>query len=383
MQEEFHSSESVTGGHPDKVCDQIVNQILDDAIKASLPFGGKAHLGMEASVKGSESGGTTLLFGEVTLPSGVTLDYEDIARRTVAEIGYMDSASGFHAELPDLRIVVSQQSAEINNGVSRKRTGAGDQGLMFGGAIDETPSLMPMPIAIAHDLTDIYTYLYNNGISWLRPDAKSQVVLRYENGKPVAVKNVIIAASHDPLVEQGAVRDTVIKEMIIPILDRYNLRLEDPDSQVIVNGAGPWTIYGPLGDAGTTNRKIIVDSYGGRFAHGGGGFNGKDPTKVDVAGAVGARYVAKALVAEKLARKVQIEVCYVIGQPDPLAIQIDTFGTGTKPQHMIEDRAHEILDLSVDGIIDGLNLFQPIYRQASVGGWFGRDIFPWEQTPKQ
>lgn len=379
MSAELHASESVAGGHPDKVCDQIAAQILDEAIIASNPLHERPRVAMEVSAKGNADGGTLMVFGEVTLPAGLTLDYAQIARKTLTEIGYSDPASGFHNGLSRLIIDITQQSSDISSGVTKKRTGAGDQGIMFGGATDETSQLMPMPIAMAHDLTDIYTYLYNNGLTWLRPDAKSQVVLQYEDGKPTDIHKIILAASHDPLLEAGELRQTVIREMITPVVSRYGLKITDADRQIIVNGAGPWTIYGPLADAGTTNRKIIVDSYGGRFPHGGGGFNGKDPMKVDLAGAVGARYIAKGLVAEKLARQVQIEVCYAIGQPDPLSVQMNTFGTEQVAMNIINARVKELLDLSVDGIIDGLGLYNPFYRVASVGGFFGRDIFPWEK----
>jgi len=382
MSEQLHTSESVTEGHPDKVCDSIAATILDEAIKASSLIDQQPRVAMEVSAKGSESnGGTLMLFGEVTLPKGVSLDYPDIARRTLERIGYSDEHTGFSSHLKELLVRITQQSADINNGVSRKRTGAGDQGLMFGGAVDETPELMPKPIAIAHGLTNLYTELRNNNLPYLRPDGKTQVVLLYRDGKPVAVHKIIVAASHDPLVLMDQLRTDLINQLIVPVLDQYDLRLDDPDKQVVVNGAGPWTIYGPLADAGTTNRKIIVDSYGGAFAHGGGGFNGKDPTKVDLSGACGARYVAKGLVAEKLAKRVQIEVSYVIGQPDPLQVDINTYNPDeTDKQHRrIQDRAAELLDLSVDGIINGLNMFQPVYVEAAVGGFFGRDIFPWEK----
>jgi S-adenosylmethionine synthetase len=378
-----HGSESVAAGHPDKVCDQVAAQILDEALAASAPFGARPRVAMETSVKGTPDGGIMLLFGEVTLPDGVSLDYEQIARRTVAEIGYNDPKAGFHNGLKELLVRISQQSANIDHGVSRKRTGAGDQGLMFGGAVDETAELMPMPIAVAHALTDRYTELYEGGLNYLRPDAKSLVVLNYESGYPAGLNQVVIAASHDACLELPQLRQELTRELIKPVLAAYGLKISDPDRQIVINGAGAWTIYGPLADAGTTNRKIIVDSYGGAFSHGGGGFNGKDATKVDVTGAVGARYLAKALVAEKLARKVQVEVNYVIGQPDPLAVLIDTFGTATRTDKIINGRAREILDLSVDGIIDTLDLFNPAkvsYRQAAAGGWFGRSQFPWEQV---
>jgi S-adenosylmethionine synthetase len=338
---------------------------------------------MEVSAKGGENGGTLMLFGEVTLPTGVTLDYGKIARDTIARIGYDNPSAGFSSKLDELIIRITQQSANIDHGVSRNRTGAGDQGLMFGGAVNETPELMPMPIAIAHGLTNTLTDVRRDGLTYLRPDGKAQVVVLYRDGKPVAIHRVILAASHDPLVQMGQLRHDLTQQVIIPVLDSYGMHLDRPDDQIIINGAGPWTIYGPLADAGTTNRKIIVDSYGGRFPHGGGGFNGKDPTKVDVSGACGARFVAKGLVAEKLAREVLIEVSYVIGQPDPLEITIDTFAPDetSEQRRRIEQRAIELLDLSVDGIIDGLNMFQPVFTTAAVGGFFGREIFPWEKIP--
>jgi S-adenosylmethionine synthetase len=388
MNEQYHASESVTGGHPDKVCDQIAATILDEAIISSQGTGVRPRVAMEVSAKGDtnigrENGGTLMLFGEVTLPAGTQLDYAGIARNTLTKIGYTDPHAGFSTNLEELFIRITQQSADINNGVSRSRTGAGDQGLMFGGAVDETPELMPMPIAIAHAITNAYTELSHKELSYLRPDGKAQAVLVYENGKPVRIHKIIVAASHDPLVDMGQLRSDIIRAIVRPIVDHYGLPIEDEERQIVVNGAGPWTIYGPLADAGTTNRKIIVDSYGGAFSHGGGGFNGKDPTKVDLSGAVGARYIAKGLVAEKLAKKVQIEVSYVIGQPDPLSVNIDTYDTAQTTDAVIQARAHELLDLSVDGIIEGLNLFQPVYAKAAVGGWFGRDIFPWEQRPNR
>ncbi len=379
---QLHASESVTAGHPDKICDQIAAEILDQAIIACRPSHTRPRVAIEVSAKGNINGGTLLVFGEVTLPKGVKLQYENIARRTIAEIGYTDPNAGFHSKLKELIIRITEQSADINNGVTKKRTGAGDQGLMFGAAVDENPQLMPMPIVIAHDLTLTYTKMQKTKMPYLRPDGKAQAVLVYKNGKPAGIHKIIIAASHDKGITLKQLRNDVIRNIITPVLKSHGFTISNPEEQIVVNGAGPWTTYGPLADAGTTNRKIIVDSYGGRFSHGGGGFNGKDPTKVDLAGAVGARYVAKRLVAEGFAKKVQIEVSYVIGLPDPLSINIETFDTEKKSGKIIEGRARELLDLSVDGIIEGLQLFQPIYRSASVGGFFGRDIFPWEQIEK-
>lgn len=376
-------SESVTAGHPDKVCDLVAASILDSAIVASAAVGGRPRVAMEVSAKGHSKGGTLMLFGEVTLPQGVQVDYETVARETVAKIGYRDPNAGFHSELQELLVRITEQSADINHGVNQKRTGAGDQGMMHGGACDETPELMPLPIAVAHALTSRYTDLYRGGFDWLRPDAKSEAVILYENGYPVGVNRIVIAASHAPNVHIADMRDLLFRELVLPVMDRYNLKITDPGRQIIINGAGNWTNYGPQADAGTTNRKIIVDTYGGQVSHGGGGLNGKDPTKVDVSGVVGARYVAKALVAEKLARKVHLEVGYAIAQPDPLYLTIDTLGTATRPDQIIYQRAKEILDLSVDGIIETLGMFDPAkvkYAEAAVGGWFGRRQFPWEQV---
>ena len=255
--------------------------------------------------------------------------------------------------------------------------------MMHGGACDETPEFMPMPIAVAHALTALYTELYRGGFNWLRPDAKSEAVIFYENDYPVGVNRIVIAASHAPEVHIADMSQELFRELIMPVMDQYDLKITDPSRQIIINGAGDWTNYGPQADAGTTNRKIIVDTYGGQVSHGGGGLNGKDPTKVDVSGAVGARFVAKALVAEKLAKRVYLEVGYAIGQPDPLYVTIDTRGTETRPANIIYQRAKEILDLSVDGIIETLGMFDPArvkYAQAAVGGWFGRRQFPWEQV---
>ncbi|MDZ4229127.1 MAG: methionine adenosyltransferase domain-containing protein, partial [Patescibacteria group bacterium] len=274
-----HASESVAAGHPDKVCDQVAAAILDQAIEASALVDRRPRVAMEVSAKGHQAGGTLLLFGEVTLPNGVRLDYEDIARKTVAQIGYADSSQEFHSGLKELLVRITQQSADIDRGVSQKETGAGDQAVVFGGASDETPELMPMPIAIAQALTNRYTELYRGGFDWLRPDAKSLVVLDYRDGYPVEVNRVIVAASHAAGMSLKDLRPILVKELIEPVLDNYHLKTPQPEG-IIINGAGEWTNYGPTADAGTTNRKIIVDSYGGAFPHGGGGYNGKDPTKV-------------------------------------------------------------------------------------------------------
>lgn len=379
------ASESVTAGHSDKICDQIAASILDEAISQSREADQLPRVAMEVSAKGDlgKRRGTLMLFGEVTLPPGIMLDYESIARKVVGQTGYNDPSFGFWPGMEEVFVRITQQSDNIAAGVNRKRTGAGDQGLMFGGAIaGEGPEFMPLPIMVAHALTNRLTEIYgSNMFGYLRPDGKSQVVIGYENDVPVSVEKVTLAAAHDPSVDLPQVRQDLFKEVVVPVLDAFGFGLKKPDTQYVCNGAGPWHRFGPFADAGTTNRKIIVDSYGGRFPHGGGGLNGKDPTKVDVSGVLGARYVAKALVANGLARRAQVEVCYTIGQPDPDSINIETFSTERHPLSVIESKAKQALNLSVSGIIDGLQLWQPVYRRASVGGWFGRREFPWEQVP--
>lgn len=380
-----HASESVAAGHPDKLCDQIAGAILDEAITASTAVGLRPRVAMEVAAKGGRNGGTLALLGEVTLPAGILVDYEQVARRTVAEIGYTDPKLGFHAGLEELIINVTEQSEDIKRGVDQEETGAGDQGIIFGSAYDETPELMPMPIMMAHALMNRYTELYKGGFDFLRPDAKSLVALNYANGYPVSINKIIIAASHSPEIKLVDLRDVIFKELIVPVAAGFKMKVIDRERQVLINGAKEWTEErcGPKADAGVTNRKIIVDSYGGRGRHGGGGFNGKDPTKVDASAAAWARYEAKRMVAEDFANRVEIEVCYGIGQPRPFIVNIDTFGTAKKPERLFQERAEELETVSVDQIIEGLELFNQDrvkYRQAAVGGWYGRKEFPWEQV---
>jgi S-adenosylmethionine synthetase len=321
------------------------------------------------------------IFGEVTLPHGITIDYASIAKRVIRSIGYTDPLSGFCAERCRYIIEVSEQSHDIAQGVCQKRTGAGDQGMMFGGAVaGEGEEYMPLPIMVAHAITRRYTFLYQQKLlPYLRPDGKAQVVVAYRDGKPSHISHVTIAASHATDVSVENVRNDMYEQVIVPVMDLFHFA-RPTKQQVLVNAGGSWTLYGPLADAGTTNRKIIVDTYGGVFAHGGGGFNGKDWTKVDVTGAVGARYVAKNLVAQGLAKKVQIAVCYALGYPDPLGIGIETYGTQTVPIDEIKKRSQQILDLSVDGILSSIDMHQPHYEQLGSGGWFGRHDMPWEKV---
>jgi S-adenosylmethionine synthetase len=374
-------AESVTKGHPDKICDSIAAAILDEAIKRSKKSDVHPKVAMEVSVKGNQkTGGTLLLFGEVTLPRGVALDYDKIARRVIESIGYDKSEYGFHNGLPEVILRISQQSADIAHGVNRKKTGAGDQGLMFGGAVYETPELMPLPIMLAHGLTQgITACRVNKTLPYLKPDGKAQVVVRYINDKPTSVVSITIAASHDESVDTKTLKDDLKTYVIDPVLSKYGCPLDD-DAELFINGAGRWTVFGPLADAGTTNRKIVVDTYGGYFPIGGGGLNGKDPTKVDLSGHLAARYIAKNVVAHKLCSKAQILLSYTIGQPSPQSITIDTFGTQKVSDQVLNSKVKELLDLSVDGIINGLSLFSPVYEQAASGGFFGRNEFPWEKV---
>lgn len=381
----IRSAESVTAGHPDKLCDAIAGALLDEAIHRSNEIGKLPRFAMEVGVKGDrEKGGLVTFLGEVTLPTGVSLseaDYQQITAEVLRKVGYTDPASGFSAETNQYVFRITQQSTDIARGVSRKRTGAGDQGKMIGGAIAETPELMPLPIALAHGLTHRLTEVRNNGqLEYLRPDGKSQVVVRYdEHGLPRGIRSITISTAHAPNVDQNDLQYDVRHCVVDPVLDAYKIGF-DPDAELYINWAGPWTIYGPTADAGHINRKIVVDTYGGFYPVGGGGLNGKDPTKVDLSGHLATRCIAKQLVREKLASQVELEVAYTIGHPEPVGLRIDTHGTSFVREQLLYDRAHEILDLSVDGIIDAFELFQPLYASTAVGGFFGRAEFPWEQT---
>jgi S-adenosylmethionine synthetase len=378
-------SESVTKGHPDIVCDMIAASILDHAIKSSAIFGKRPRVAIEAAAKGDlEKGGYLALLGEVTLPTHVQLDYLQAAREAIRFAGYTDPSLGFYDGLQDTRVKITQQSNDINIGVSREKVGAGDQGIMFGGAIKgEAPELMPMPIMIAHALTARLTDVRESGIlQGLRPDGKSQVVVGYDSrGRPISVEKVTLAASHDPTYPLRQLYADLTREVIEPVLDSFHFGLPRNKEDVIVNGTGRFINCGPTADAGVTNRKIIVNTYGGVFPHGGGGLNGKDGTKVDVAGAVFARFVAKTLVANGFADKVQINIGYTIGQPEPDFINIETFGTEKYPLKMIQNIVKRTFDFSVQGIIDQLDLFRPIYTDLAAGQWMGKHGAPWEQTP--
>lgn len=360
------TSESVCAGHPDKICDAISDAIVDAAFKQDP----KAHTAIE-TVAGANQ---ISLYGEIKTIAKI--DYEKIVRETVKRLGYTNPAWGFSHE-SIFSNDVHQQSPEIAMGADQD--GAGDQGMMFGYACKETPELMPLPIALAHALTRRIDDARETGaLKWLRPDGKAQVTIRYENDKPVAVEKAVVAVAHDEETSAKQVRSDVIDEIIKPVLDKYGFKLP-ADGDIVVNGTGLWHIPGPESDAGLTGRKIVVDTYGGYARVGGGAFSGKDPSKVDRSGAYAARYIAKNIVAAGLAEKCEVGLAYVIGQPKPLMQTIDTFGTATVSEEELYAFKDKLIDTSVKGIIDKLDLARPIYSQTSAYGHFGKEDLPWEQ----
>lgn len=369
------TSESVSEGHPDKIADQISDAVLD-AILAQDP---KARVACETLVKT----GMVLIGGEITTDAWV--DIEDIARQVVLDIGYTSSDLGFDGASCAVLNAIGKQSPDIAQGVDRDaedNQGAGDQGMMFGYATNETDVLMPAPIAYAHRLVRRQSELRKSGrLPWLRPDAKSQVTLRYDQGKPVAVDAVVLSTQHDPHIRQQDLIEAVMEEIIKPVLPADWLHA---GTQYFVNPTGRFVIGGPVGDCGLTGRKIIVDSYGGMARHGGGAFSGKDPSKVDRSAAYAARYVAKNLVAAGLADRCEIQVSYAIGVAEPTSISINTFGTGKLTDEQLVALIREHFDLRPRGIIRMLDLIRPIYRTTASYGHFGREeaSFPWEFTDK-
>lgn len=359
------TSESVCAGHPDKICDQVSDAVLD-AILAQDPL---ARVAVE-TVVGKQF---IALLGEVTTTAKV--DYEQIARGEIRRLGYTDPLLDFTDASP-LQLKIHEQSPEISEGVDGN--GAGDQGMMFGFAIRETESLMPLPIMIAHALTMRIDFVREHGIlPYLRPDGKSQVTVAYENGKPVRVQTVVLAVPHKADVELAQVKHDVYREVVQPVLDSFGFAYAE--AELIVNGTGVWHYSGPAADTGLTGRKIIVDTYGGYARVGGGAFSGKDPSKVDRSGAYAARYIAKNLVAAGLAERAEIGLAYYIGAKQPIMKAIETFGTATASDAVIRDYVDRLLDCSVQGIVSGLDLRRPIYRQTATYGHFGREGLSWEQ----
>lgn len=376
MQSEYlFTSESVSEGHPDKIADQISDAILD----AILEQDPQARVACETLVKT----GMVFIGGEITTNAWV--DIEQIARFVIRDIGYNSSEIGFDWESCAIISAIGKQSQDIAIGVDRKEKeeqGAGDQGLMFGYASNETEVLMPAPITYAHRLMQRQNQLRKEDVlAWLRPDAKSQITIRYENGKPVGITNIVLSTQHHPDISHNELKESVIEEIIKPTVPEDWI---DKNTKFYVNPTGRFVIGGPLGDCGLTGRKIIVDTYGGMARHGGGCFSGKDPSKVDRSGAYAARYVAKNIVAAGLADRCEIQISYAIGVAEPTAIYVNTFGTGKLPSHEIIPLIHEHFDLRPYGIIKMLDLLKPIYRPTASYGHFGRaDLdLSWEKTDK-
>lgn len=369
------TSESVSEGHPDKMADQISDAVLDAILKDDP----NARVAVETLVKT----GMAIVAGEVR--TSTYIDLEDLIRQVILDIGYNSSDVGFDGASCAVLNAIGKQSSDIAMGVDeaeQKDLGAGDQGLMFGYATNETDVLMPAPIYYAHRLVERQAYLRrSNVLPWLRPDAKSQVTLRYENGKPVAVDAVVLSTQHSPNIKQADIREIVREEIIKHVLPAEWLHA---DTQYHINPTGQFIIGGPVGDCGLTGRKIIVDTYGGMARHGGGAFSGKDPSKVDRSAAYAGRYVAKNLVAAGLADRCEIQVSYAIGVAEPTSISINTFGTGKLPDSEIIRLVRENFDLRPQGLIQMLDLKRPIYRQTAAYGHFGRELpdFTWEKTDK-
>ncbi len=363
------TSESVTEGHPDKIADQISDAILDAMIKQDP--------GSRVACETLITTGLVVISAEITTKSQV--DIRQVARDTIKEIGYTDSAMGFDADTCSVLLTIDKQSQDIALGVDKE--GAGDQGLMFGYACDETEEFMPSPILYAHRLAKRLSEVRKDGtLPFLRPDGKSQITFRYENGKPVAVDAVVISSQHSEEISRDDLIEGIRENVINPCIGT----LVSEDTKIHINPTGNFVIGGPMGDTGLTGRKIIVDTYGGWSRHGGGAFSGKDPSKVDRSAAYMARYVAKNIVAAKLAKHCEVQLAYAIGVAEPVSVMIDTFGTAAVPEEKISEAVREIFDLTPEGIISHLGLRRPIYRETASYGHFGRneETFSWEKTDR-
>ena len=373
MAQHIFTSESVSEGHPDKIADQISDAVLD----AILEQDPKARVACETFVKT----GMVLVGGEITTTAWV--DIEELTRKTVREIGYTHSDMGFDADSCAVLNAIGKQSPDINQGVDRadpKEQGAGDQGLMFGYASNETDVLMPAPITYSHRLVQRQAQVRKDGtLPWLRPDAKSQLSFIYEDGKPVGIDAVVLSTQHCDSISTADLREAVMETIIKPVLPAEWLSSK---TKYFINPTGRFVIGGPMGDCGLTGRKIIVDSYGGMARHGGGAFSGKDPSKVDRSAAYAARYVAKNIVAAGLADRCELQVSYAIGVAEPTSISLETFGTSKLEEAELIKLVREHFDLRPYGLIEMLKLERPIYRPTAAYGHFGRDEFPWEQTDK-
>lgn len=380
------TSESVTEGHPDKICDNISDAILDAMLEAD-PL---SRVACETAV----TTGMVMVMGEIT--TSCYVDIPKVVRETIRDIGYDRAKYGFDCDTCAVLTSIDEQSADIALGVDEaleakkhemdsteiELIGAGDQGMMFGFACDETPELMPMPIALAHKLTKRLTVVRKNGIlNYLRPDGKSQVTIEYENGKPVRVDTIVISTQHGMEVDHDTIEKDILEQVILPVIPQ---NLMDNQTRYFINPTGRFVIGGPQGDSGLTGRKIIVDTYGGMGRHGGGAFSGKDPTKVDRSAAYAARYVAKNIVAAGIASRCEVQLAYAIGVAQPVSIMVDTFGTGVIDDDKISGIIKNVFDLRPAAIIRDLNLRRPIYRKTAAYGHFGREDedFTWEKTDK-
>jgi len=362
----YFTSESVCAGHPDKICDAISDAILD----AALTQDSLSRTAIETIVGANK----VAVFGEIH--TNAKLDYESIVRAKIKQLGYTNPDWNF-SDQSEFINDLHEQSPEIAIGV--EHDGAGDQGMMFGFACDETENFMPLPITLAHALTRRIDEARQSGeIEWLRPDGKAQVTIKYEDDKPVAIEKVVLAVAHSESIQPDKVRAEAIAKIIKPVFEKYKFAVPDGEN-IIVNGTGVWHIPGPSSDAGLTGRKIVVDTYGGYARVGGGAFSGKDPSKVDRSGAYAARYIAKNIVASGLATKCEVGLAYVIGQPKPLMQTIDTFGTGKVSDEELHAFKDKLIDTSVKSIIETLDLRQPIYSQTTAYGHFGKNGLPWEK----
>jgi S-adenosylmethionine synthetase len=377
MTDFLFTSESVSEGHPDKVADQISDSVLD-AIIAQDP---KCRVACETLV----TTGMAMIAGEIT--TNARIDYPEVVRAMIREIGYEDSSMGFDWETCAVLVSIDRQSPDISQGVTEgeglfKEQGAGDQGIMFGYACDETPELMPMPIIFAHRLTSRMAEVRKSGLlNFLRPDSKSQVSIQYINDKPIRVDTVVVSSQHVPDVTYETLREGLIEEVVKKVIPADMI---DENTKYFINPTGRFVVGGPQGDCGLTGRKIIVDTYGGQGSHGGGAFSGKDPSKVDRSASYMARYVAKNVVAAGLARKCEVQIAYAIGVAEPVSIMVNTFGTGVIPSNQIARVVREEFDMRPAAIIKSLDLLRPIYRKTAAYGHFGRELpeFTWERTDR-
>ncbi len=362
------TSESVCSGHPDKICDQISDAVLDEALRHDK----YSRVAVETLVTKN----FVAMAGELTTKG--KLSYASIARKVIKQLGYTDPKLGFTDKSP-IVVKIHTQSPEIAQGVNVD--GAGDQGMMFGYACDETDTYMPMSIELAHRLARAIDYMRESKkLSYLRPDGKTQVTVLYENGKPKGIDNVILAVPHEESMDLDEVKKDLFEHVVIPVLAKLNFSIKL--SQLIFNGTGAWHIGGPASDTGVTGRKIVVDGYGGVARVGGGAFSGKDPTKVDRSGAYAARYLAKNIVANKMAKKCEVRLAYFIGAKKPVMQEAETYGTAKKSDKYIKDYMNKLLDTSLKGILIGLQLRRPIYFKTAAYGHFGRAEFPWEKVVK-